>query len=493
MMELFDYQKKMLGALRAGFNSGHFAQMLYAPCGAGKTECAIAMMTAVAERGKKAVMLTDLTDLCKQTSRRLASYGIDHGVIQPESTRWRPEQNIQIAMIQTLEARGSWPHADLLIIDEAHTVRKSVVDYIRRHPKTEVVGLSGSPFTKGLGEIYTNVISKVTVNMLAEIDRLIIPRIFLSKEIDMTGAKKAAGEWTNKEVEERGSKIVGDIVTEWQEKTREVFGGPVKTIAFCAGIAHGEDLARKFSEAGHNFIALSHRSDPDFRADVIAEFAKSDSSVTGLIATDLLTKGFDVADVSAMISARPFSKSFSSHVQQLGRIMRVHNAKESSILLDHSGNFFRFIGKWDELCQNGVTELHDGLEKTAKEPTKEEKEAAKCPKCSAFWPRNTDTCLHCGYVRLRKNTVSEVAGEMFEFTSGLRKKKDQHDSATRERWYQMMRGYCRDYGKKEGSAWHWYQHKYGVKPAWKNIATTPSPEVSNYCKSRIIAFAKGKK
>jgi superfamily II DNA or RNA helicase len=52
---------------------------------------------------------------------------------------------------------------------------------------------------------------------------------------------------------------------------------------------------------------------------LIEEFAKPDSEITGLIATDILTRGFDVPDVVFGVSARPFSKSLSSHVQQMGK------------------------------------------------------------------------------------------------------------------------------------------------------------------------------
>jgi superfamily II DNA or RNA helicase len=63
-------------------------------------------------------------------------------------------------------------------------------------------------------------------------------------------------------------------------------------------------------------------------SEAIAEFAKPDSSITGLIACDILTKGFDVPDVMIGVSARPFSKSFSQHVQQMGRVMRAAPGKE---------------------------------------------------------------------------------------------------------------------------------------------------------------------
>lgn len=484
---LYPHQKTLLSSLRKGFNEGHKAQMLYGPCGAGKTEIAAAMMKAVSGRGLRATMIVDLTLLCHQTSARLQKYGIDHGVIMPESPRWRPEQNIQIAMIQTIEARQSWPATDLLIIDEAHSTRKSVVEFIRARPNMEVVGLSGSPFTKGLGAIYSNIVSGITVNELVAEEKLIYPKIFIATPIDMTGAKKIAGEWTDKEVTERGAKIAGDIVAEWQSKSHDIFGKPAKTIVFCAGIAHGADLADKFSNAGFNFITLSHKSEPTFRAEVIEEFAKTDSSVHGLIATDLLTKGFDVADVSIMISARPFSKSFSSHVQQMGRIMRTHLLKESACLLDHAGNYLRFRDQWDLLCSDGVTELDDGSEKTKPEPTDKEKERAKCPKCSALWPSNSDICTHCGFVIERKSRVVEVAGEMLELTPAKSKTKE-FTADQKQEWYSQFLYLENTWRVKKYWSFAMFINKFGHKPAgYKSIAKPASQEVINYAKSRFMA------
>lgn len=489
-LSLYPHQKVLLRNLREGF-AGHRVQMLYGPCGAGKTELAAAMMKAVAGRGLRATMIVDLTLLCHQTSARLAKYGIDHGVIMPDSPRYRPEENIQIAMIQTIEARQEWPATDLLIVDEAHSLRASVIEFIQSRPKMEVVGLSGSPFTRGLGAIYTNVVSGITINELVAEEKLIYPKIFTAKPIDMTGAKKVAGEWSDKEVTTRGAKITGDIVAEWQTKTKEIFGKPAKTIVFCAGIAHGADLADKFSQAGFNFIALSHKSDPTFRAEAIAEFAKADSCIHGLIATDLLTKGFDVADVSIMVSARPFSKSFSSHVQQMGRIMRTHISKDSACILDHSGNFLRFRDQWDALCEEGVSKLDDGAEKTKPEPTEKEREAAKCPVCHALWPGNSDLCTHCGHVRQRRNDVVEVAGELVELDN--KKKVPQYSSEYKEAWYKSAITLLRQRGKNENSAFYLYQEMFGVKPAWKKEpGDSILPEVAAFMQKKAQDFARKK-
>jgi len=332
------------------------------------------------------------------------------------------------------------------------------------------------------------VISSVTTQELVNLKRLVPLRVYVAKEIDMAGAKKVAGEWAQDEVTTRGMQITGDIVAEWVKKTHEVFGEPRKTVVFCAGVAHGADLAQKFAEAGYNFVSLSYKDDDQFKQDAIAEFAKPNSSIHGLIATDILTKGFDVSDVMIGVSARPFSKSLSSHIQQMGRVMRSHPGKEFALWLDHSGNYLRFRDDWDEVFEEGVKSLDDGREKPKKEPTQKEKEAAKCPKCSHFWPSNSDTCPACGYVRMRRNDVESVPGVMEELAGA---------NAMREmkrKWLAELRFICDRESYSPGWAAHKFKEKFGSWP--NNIHVEPAPpsvEVQRWLRSRQIAWAKARK
>lgn len=484
-LELFDYQENTLSVLRQGFKDLHQSQMLVAPTGAGKTEMAIALMEAAADKGNRVAMVLDRVVLCDQTSQRLQKYGIDHGVLQSGHWRFRPYEKIQICSAQTLEKRGSFPGLKLLIVDEAHQTRKQTIQFIKANPGVKVVGLSATPFTKGLGQVYKNVVSTVTTEQLVGMGRLVPLRVFVCKEIDMNGAKKVAGEWLQDDVTERGLKITGDIVSEWIKKTHEVFNGPRKTVVFCAGVAHGADLAQKFAEAGYNFVSLSYKDDDQFKQDAIAEFSKADSSIHGLIATDILTKGFDVPDVMIGVSARPFSKSLSSHIQQMGRVMRSNKGKEFGLWLDHSGNYLRFQEDWDAIYEQGVTSLDDGKEKPKKERTENEKEQSKCPKCACVWPRNSDTCPSCGHVRIRLNEVASVPGEMEELGNARAAK------AEKQAWYSQLLHICTERGYKPGWAANKYKDKFGVWPrGLSDVEQVPSVEVARWVKSQQIKWSK---
>lgn len=484
-LNLRSYQEQTLNALREGFAKGKRAQILYAPTGAGKTEMAIELMRATKAKGNKAAMLLDRIVLCDQTSKRLEKYKIDHGVMQAGHWRYRPYEPLQVCSAQTLEKRGSFPGLNLLIVDEAHQTREQTIEFIKNNPDIRVVGLTATPFTKGLGKVYDNVVSTVTTKELVEQNILVPLRVFIAKEIDMAGAKKVAGEWSQQEASTRGMKITGDVVAEWVKKTHEVFGRPRKTIVFASGVDHGAHLANKFQEQGFNFICISYKDDDEWKKQVIEDFSKPDTKIVGLIATDILTKGFDVPDVMIGVSARPFSKSLSSHIQQMGRVMRGCEGKEFAIWLDHSGNYLRFREDWDEVFEEGVDKLDEGKEKPKKEPTERVKEASKCPVCSALWPSNSDTCYNCGHVRERKNKVIAVDGEMVEL-SGSASRESKQSFWNQMVWLQRYQGWSK------GRAAHTYKDKFGVWPRGLNDNTPEmiSSETKAFIDKKMRQFLK---
>ena len=488
MLELREHQQAVVDKLREGFEAGHRAQLLYAPTGFGKTEVAMSIMQATSANFKRAAMVMDRVVLVDQTSRRLTKYGIPHGVMQAQHWRFRPAERIQVCSAQTLEKRAEFPDTELLIIDECHVQRRGVLEYIKGHPSIRVIGLTATPFTKGLGDTYTNVVGATSTGSLIEKGWLTPLKVFIAHEIDMSGAKKVAGEWSQDVAGERGMQITGDIVAEWVKKTHEIFNKPVKTVVFCCNVAHGRDLEKGFKAAGHNFVSISYKEEDDFKREAIEEFSKPDSTIQGLIATDILTRGFDVTDVMIGVSARPFSKSFSSHVQQMGRVMRPHPGKEFAVWLDHSGNYLRFRDDWDMLFTEGVTDLKDGGEKAKKEPTEKAKKDSKCPRCQSLWIRGALSCSECGYIRPNLSMVASVPGEMRELHGA-----NQKLAIANQDFFREVLWYARDRGYKEGWAAHKYKEKFGTFPPrqWGGLESrAPSRETMSWIRSRVIAYAK---
>lgn len=484
-LTLREHQEGVVENLRQGFRDGHRCQLLYAPTGFGKTEVAIYLMKATADKYFKAAMILDRIVLIDQTSKRLDKYHIGHGVLQAQHKRQDKTRRIQVCSSQTIERRNNFPDIDLLIVDECHITRSQITSIIKKNEKIKVIGLTATPFTKGLGSIYSNVVCASTTESLVDNKWLCPLKVYISKEIDMAGVKKLAGEWSPDQVTERGMQITGDIVAEWIKKTHEVFGKPMKTIVFCAGVKHGEDLVEQFARKGYNFVSISYKDTGEYKQEVIDDFARPDTAIHGLIATDILTRGFDVPDVCIGISARPFSKSLSSHIQQMGRVMRSHPDKQFALWLDHSGNYIRFRDDWERIYTEGVKSLDDTGEKTKREPTEREKKEQKCPACSALWGKGSLSCTLCGYVRPKKQ-IESVSGELVELGEKIRATMDVKQNFYSELIYIAQR-------KEYNINWaaNKYREKFGVWP--RGLQEHPriaSLETEKWVKHRNIAWSR---
>lgn len=501
-LELRPYQSEAIHALRDGVRAGHKRQILAAPTGSGKTVCAAHLMQEVAKKYSHAVFVCDRVALVDQTSNVFDTYEIPHGIIQADHWRAKPWERIQVASAQTLARRG-WRNEDLqlIVVDECHTLYKGVTDFIKRHPEVIVVGLTATPFTKGLGTIFSNVVNVATTDQLIEQGFLVPVRAYAGKAADMTGAKtKFDGEWADEEMERRGITIVGDIVSEWIAKTQTHFDGPVKTIVFSATVAHGDELCRRFNDAGFNFQQVSYKDgNDDKRRALIEEFRKPDSEIVGLVSCEALAKGFDVPDIRCGISARPYRKSLSGHIQQLGRVMRPYPGKDFALWLDHTGNFIRFIEDTQEVFAQGVSALnqkeYDG--KVRKEPSDKEKEAFACGACK-FLMGMKPRCPACGWERPKtRSDVREIGGELHEVKLDSKATKLPSWATDRESVWRQLSHYALERKKGDAEAAKrfalaQYRNLYRSWPKSEfdplNIEA-PDPRLVAKVKSLIIAWA----
>lgn len=429
---LRSYQRESLDEVLARFADGRRRQMLCAPTGAGKTVIAAEMLRSTRSRGKRGLMVADRIALVDQTSRALREYGVPHGVLQGDRIEGRGA-TILVCSAQTLERRRFWPACDLLIVDEAHAVRKGTSDFMQQM-RGYVVGLSATPFTKGLGRLYDGVVNVVSTNELIEEGWLAPPRIFVGVEIDMRGADtNSRGEWRDRDIEQRGMSIIGDIVSTWVEKTHEAFGGPVKTLVFTATTAYGAELCERFQRAGYDFRQSTYRDSAQETQSIVGAFRNGE--FTGLVSVDKFTKGFDDPSVKCLIMARPFRKSFAAYIQQLGRGLRPFPNKDYCLVLDHAGNAHGFARQTAQFFDAGVERLDLGQKKRVQVRDEgAERPNVVCTGCGFVLEPDSDSCPSCGRARPRRQSkVIESSGRMTEVD--LRHYRDAPASEDlRERW-----------------------------------------------------------
>ena len=310
VLDLYPFQAAAKDALRAGLRQGHLRQLLCSPTGSGKTEVAASLTLDAKGKGSHVAFVCDRRVLVRQTSERFAKYGIPHGVAMADDTFGRAEP-IQVCSAQTLEKRNYWAGLDLMIIDEAHAQRKAILEFAKEWGGP-VIGLSATPMTPGLGQWYSQVVNAVTTDYLTETvnppteQTYLAPlRIYPATAMDMTGADVQSGEWTARSsVHESSSRIVGDIVGDWERMTTETFGRPVQTLLFTASIADGRDLCRAFQEAGYDFRQTTHRDSTAETEALIQGFR--DGRFIGLASVSKLTKKDSMCrGVLCGIDARP--------------------------------------------------------------------------------------------------------------------------------------------------------------------------------------------
>jgi superfamily II DNA or RNA helicase len=425
------------------------------------------------QKGKRAVFLCDRTTLINQTSDVADKYGLqEHGIIQAKHWR-RNDHLLQIASVQTVAKRAYWPKMDVLVVDEAHTAYKAWTEFAM-NTGAAVIGLSATPFTVGLGKIFTNLINATTMHELTQNGVLVPMRIFSCTKADMNGAATAGGEWTDKAAEERGMEIIGDVVSDWQR-----FGDNRKTIVFGATIKHCEELAKQFVNAGIMAAVFTSETTAKEREDLLKEYRKPDSYLKILISVEALAKGFDVPDVGCICDARPLRKSLSTAIQMWGRGLRSspETGKKDCHLLDFSGNIIRFFEDFNEIYFNGLDKLDDG-EKLDKEIRKDEEYEVKgCPKCgyTPFHKR----CMACGHEKVSQQVSEALPGQMQEIFIGEGKNKKKLAENAEHLWHQLVT-YARIHSKadtQQGRAYHLYKKITGQDPVWK-FSTAPNVDIS---------------
>ena len=132
--------------------------------GFGKTLLAAAIIEGALAKNKRVIFTVPARSLVDQTVKAFWDDGIrDVGVIQA----WNPmtdwSRPVQVASVQTLQRRPI-PNADFVIIDECHRwfdlYATWMSDPLWQDPP--FIGLSATPWTRGLGKYFDDLIIAAT-------------------------------------------------------------------------------------------------------------------------------------------------------------------------------------------------------------------------------------------------------------------------------------------------------------------------------------------
>lgn len=493
MLQLRPYQEECLDNIRDSVRGGVRRLVVQAATGAGKTKIAAALVERTLTKGNRIAFCVPAISLVDQTVESFYAEGIrDIGVIQAnhEMTDW--SKPVQICSVQTIQKRG-FPEAQVVIFDEIHRLHEAHKTWLT-HPDWQnvpMIGLSATPWTKGLGKYFSSLLIAATTQELIEQGYLSKFRVFATGHPDLSEVRTVAGDYHEGELSGAMQKgeLTADIIRTWQEKW-----GKDKTLCFGVDKAHAKSIQERFEFAGISCGYQDAETTPDERREIKRKFHNGTYQVVSNIQT--LTTGVDW-DVRCLILARP-TRSEMLYVQIIGRALRTAPGKEDALILDHS----------DTTANLGfVTEIHhdqlnDGKAATKSVVEKKEPLPKECTNCTYLKPPKTKICPNCGHKTEIKSEIMECDGELVEFTPGIksksvRRKPEDFSEQERKQFFAELKAYALVHEYKPGWAAMKYKDKFhawppryfdGVAPA-----TILSPTVALWVRSQNIKWAKSKK
>lgn len=375
--------------------------ILNAPTGGGKSILALYIIKQALSENKRVLFLVDRITLTKQISDTANYYGLSHNLIQGRNCVTQSGLNFTIASIQTFFSKKNTPPPffDVVIVDEAHSQYAKLTDYIKTSG-SQIIGLSATPYTIGLGNVYDSVMNCTTAHQLTQDGTLVPLEAYTFRKIDMTGAKTVGGEWTGKEVEARSAQIYGDVVS-----TYKTHANGVRSICFCATVAHCHEVARQFIQAGISVGVFTGDISDSERTILLDDF--DNNRINILISVNALSKGFDRPYVGCILDMRPLRRSLAEYIQMIGRGLRSCEGKTKCLLFDFTGNVDRFWDDYEEVFYNGIDSLDCSKRLNrvrSDKPTTKGIEYKECPECR--YNRVASKCIKCGYVLPPKYAIT---------------------------------------------------------------------------------------
>jgi DNA repair protein RadD len=454
------YQECALDLLRESLRTGHRRPILQLPTGAGKTRIAAEIINGALIKGRRAIFVIPRQVLIEQTVAAFDREGIwNVGVIQGKNFRTNPNAPVQIAMAQTL-ARREIPPADVVIVDECHLQFKSVTKWIADPAWQSVpfIGLSATPWAKGLGKSYDDLLMPVSIQELIGEGYLSTFRVFAPPAPDLGNVRISKGDFHEGDLSDAcdTKELVADIVKTWFEK-----GENRPTLCYGIDRKHAQHLEERFAEAGVRVEYIDCDVKMYDREDIFERFRAGKTKIISNVAT--LDTGLDLPNIGCIIDARP-TKSRIRFVQTIGRGLRPSPGKDHLIVLDHAGNHQRLGLVTDIHCgdlDNGENGRAYDKDSRVAAPT-----IKLCPDCNCVLPPRARECPACGFQILAVSPIIERDGELVELGSRLTGSiGDRHsqECAKKDLWHGALVKIAKQkgYAKAHGWAAHKFREKFG--------------------------------
>ncbi|MCK5016873.1 MAG: DEAD/DEAH box helicase family protein [Candidatus Peribacteraceae bacterium] len=485
-----DQQKAKSDIYRA-IGQGDRNVVLQAATSFGKTALAASITHDALSKGLGVIFTAPMITLVDQTLDEFYGFGVKNiGVIQADHPETNYECDVQICSIQSIAALmkkdpsgwSDFQKGRVLIFDEVHIFHKT---YERMMAITDkpVIGLSATPWRKGLGKHFDKLVLGPEVSWLIENGHLSPYRAYSHYVPDMKGvAVNASGDYSSSESGDKyDPRVIGDIVKTWQKHAEGR-----KTVLFAPRVADAERFAAEFRLAGYRAVAVSGYMDQQDCAMEVERFRNGELDIIASVAK--LATGFSVRDVGCLIDAQP-TKSLMRHIQKYGRGLRTHPDKEDVIILDNAGNILR----------NGLPdgdfpiELNDGENNASDRKKDDDPLPVKCASCGIMKPPKTRKCPACGFEPTVQSELHIEEGELIELDVKRMKKANKDWPKEKKRaFFGGLKQFGIDHNFKPGWASWQYRERLGYWPnAYKDAPLIPpNKDVTGWITHQAIKKAK---
>lgn len=259
---------------------------------------------------------------------------------------------------------------DVVVIDEFHHAKAASYDRLLNHlqPK-ELLGLTATPERmdgRDVTEWFDGRIA-VELRLWEAIDQgFLVPFQYfgVSDGVDLGQIGWRRGNYAT---EELSNLYTGDDmrVAKVLESIQKIVAHPgkMRALGFCVSREHARFMARKFSEAGLESLALTGDDSADFRSHTLTRLARGE--IRCVFSVEVLGEGVDVPDVDCLLLLRP-TQSATLFSQQLGRGLRRAEGKSHLTVIDLIGQHrkeFRFDQRLAAIVDSRRGSIQEQVEK----------------------------------------------------------------------------------------------------------------------------------
>lgn len=489
MRPLRPRQLAAIEAIKVAIREGHRRIVLQAPTGFGKTLTAAHIISAALRKGSRPLFTCPAITLVDQTLASFEAEGIhDIGVMQASHTRTDHNATVQIASVQTL-IRRAVPEVGFVMVDECHEEFDGLYAMLNLPEWKDkiVIGLSATPWTRGMGLRWTKLIVGATmIDMINEGYARKFTIYGPPHDIDREGLTVSKGDFEEASASSAMSDatIVGDVLKEWKERSSHE-----KTFAFCVNHDHAKAQMEAFADDGIPFGYIdantpmgTRDSEHGTRKRIFAQMRHGE--IAGIASVGCLIRGVDEV-VYNILDLQP-TKSEMRHVQKWGR-MRTGDQNATYTGFDHAGNNQSLGMFWDIHHDTLDTRKPGEREEAYKEDYKAAK-PFKCPNCNNLVPAGVRSCPTCSE-RLPLHTgVTMVDGRLVEIKPKPKLTREQSD------WLRELKWIANKSGFKSGWIHYAFQEKFGIKaPEIPLRGKNPTDEVKLFVREKRKEYLAKKK